>query len=696
MPRAKRLSVNDVITILENDMDFWDANIYICPPNDPNCSDSDSGDEEFGTIHNLSRCQLEADGEATLRTGPYERERIGEPQESELDQLATHTSNESRHSTHNDSSVPPVDLSVPATARLTRRLKRGYETDTPAESTSAGLSKQSTIKTVAKSVPDIPEVAKKRSKQPQVPKLVIPSAIPTAEKLVPDAVPEVPGMRIRSNQPRVPKPARHWVKKDIIVGTNMASSIRNQHADSDLTPTVLFEKFFGDDVIKMLVERTNKYARIEKNKPIFETSIGEMRLFVAILFTSGYAPLPRRRLYWESADDVKNAAISGAMTRNRFDELIMCLHVSDNEHLAANDRMAKVRPLFDALNLRFLAEFPRSQNQLSIDESMVPYYGRHSAKQFIRGKPIRFGFKVWSINTPLGYCIQLDPYQGAGVTDSQLGLGGSVVAKLADCLPPAAEKYTLYFDNFFTGLNLLHFLSGKNILATGTVRANRVDKCPLLPVDKMKKADRGTYDYRLDSTTGIIVTRWNDNSVVTLASNCHGIAPLGTAKRWSRTERKFVDISQPYVIDRYNRHMGGVDRMDQNISTYRISIRSKKWWWALFAYLLDVAMQNAWILYRHTAAATQRPLDQLDFRRDICTVYYKRYSGERASIGRPLGRPKAIKGRVPSDIRTDGINHFLESSGTQRRCGVCGLKTRRICRKCDIGLHQECLASFHQ
>ena len=81
MPRAKGLSVHDVLTILENDRDFWDASIYICPPDDPNCSDADSGDEELGTIHNLSRCQLQADGEATLTTGPYERERIGEPDE---------------------------------------------------------------------------------------------------------------------------------------------------------------------------------------------------------------------------------------------------------------------------------------------------------------------------------------------------------------------------------------------------------------------------------------------------------------------------------------------------------------------------------------------------------------------------------------------------------------------------------------
>jgi DNA excision repair protein ERCC-6 len=309
---------------------------------------------------------------------------------------------------------------------------------------------------------------------------------------------------------------------------------------------------------------------MDKNKPAFDTSIGEIRLLFAILFTSGYAPLPRRRLYWEIAQDVHNAAISGAMTRNRFEELMMCFHVADNEHLPVGDRMAKVRPLFTALNERFVAAFPR-HTHLSIDESMVPYYGRHSAKQFIRGKPIRFGFKVWSINTPLGYCVQMDPYQGAGVTDIQLGLGGSVVVKLADALP--ADNYFQYFDNFFTSMNLLHALGKKNIRATGTVRVNRTDQCPVMSVDVMKKMDRGAYDYRQDLTTGIIVTRWNDNSVVTMASNCHCIEPLGTAKRWSRAEKKSVDITQPSMIDQYNRNMGGVDRMDQNISTYRMSIR---------------------------------------------------------------------------------------------------------------------------
>ena len=83
MPRLKGYSVHEVITMLENDENFWEANVYICPPTDPNCSDGDSADEELGTIDNLSRNQLAAEGEATVLRGPHERERIGGNEETE-------------------------------------------------------------------------------------------------------------------------------------------------------------------------------------------------------------------------------------------------------------------------------------------------------------------------------------------------------------------------------------------------------------------------------------------------------------------------------------------------------------------------------------------------------------------------------------------------------------------------------------
>jgi len=44
-----------------------------------------------------------------------------------------------------------------------------------------------------------------------------------------------------------------------------------------------------------------------------EVTKGEMKLFLAILFTSGYAQQPQRRLYWDHSDDVHNAAVSAAV-----------------------------------------------------------------------------------------------------------------------------------------------------------------------------------------------------------------------------------------------------------------------------------------------------------------------------------------------------------------------------------------------
>ena len=57
-----------------------------------------------------------------------------------------------------------------------------------------------------------------------------------------------------------------------------------------------------------------------------------------------------------------------------------------------NDKWEKLRPLIDTVNDK-LIQFGAFTEHLSIDEQMVRYFGRHSRKTFIRGKPIRFGYK---------------------------------------------------------------------------------------------------------------------------------------------------------------------------------------------------------------------------------------------------------------------------------------------------------------
>ena len=78
------------------------------------------------------------------------------------------------------------------------------------------------------------------------------------------------------------------------------------------------------------------------------------------------------------------------------------IHFADNHALPQGNKVAKIAPLYDELN-KGLVKFGVFNELLSVDEAMVPYFGRHSAKMFIRGKPIRFGYKIWSLCGEDGY-----------------------------------------------------------------------------------------------------------------------------------------------------------------------------------------------------------------------------------------------------------------------------------------------------
>ena len=152
-------------------------------------------------------------------------------------------------------------------------------------------------------------------------------------------------------------------------------------------------------------------------------------------------------------------------------------------------------------------------------------------------------------------------------------------------------------DNFFTSPSLLRLLKGNGMAATGTVRANRTENTPLQAVDDMKKEARGSSDVVNDNKSNVTLVRWKDNKVVTVASTLYGKEPMKRAPRYIKDKGGRVEIDQPDFISVYNKTMGGVDRMDQNIGAYMINIRSKKWWWPLFRFCVDLAVNSAFQLY---------------------------------------------------------------------------------------------------
>ncbi|KAI4457590.1 transposase is4 [Holotrichia oblita] len=125
------------------------------------------------------------------------------------------------------------------------------------------------------------------------------------------------------------------------------------------------------------------------------------------------------------------------------------------------------RCTYQHLNKKVM-ENGRVEQKHSVDEPMVSYYGRHGPKQFLNGKPIRCGYKLWVGSSRLGYVYWLEPYQGISTnistTYADYGIGASVVLEYADALRRKWPeiKFHLFFDNFFTSVNLVQLLAEEN------------------------------------------------------------------------------------------------------------------------------------------------------------------------------------------------------------------------------------------
>ena len=124
--------------------------------------------------------------------------------------------------------------------------------------------------------------------------------------------------------------------------------------------------------------------------------------------------------------------------------------------------------------------------------------------------------------------------------------------------------------------------------------------------------------------------------------------------------------------------------------------QTKKWWWPFVAYFLDVCIQNAWLLYRNSAAALVEHLDLLEFRRCIANTYFMQYANDaRPKKTGPSGRSAALNVRVPADVRFDRMDHFVTDIPKQLRCAACPGKAKTKCIKCNV-LHVACFERFHQ
>ena len=181
----------------------------------------------------------------------------------------------------------------------------------------------------------------------------------------------------------------------------------------------------------MIVTQSNLYAMgEEKYSEWVKVSVEELQAYFGLRILMGIVKLPALSMYWSKDTALNQHEVTSRISRNRFQEITRYIHFADNSTLTQRgqpgyDRLGKVRPVMEALEERFLANYSPNCEQ-AVDEAMIPFQGRSSLKQYLPAKPVKRGIKVWCRADSHNSEIQV--YMGQSATgEREVNLRGRAV-----------------------------------------------------------------------------------------------------------------------------------------------------------------------------------------------------------------------------------------------------------------------------
>ena len=386
----------------------------------------------------------------------------------------------------------------------------------------------------------------------------------------------------------------------------------------------------------------------------------------------GYHVLPSIRDYWSSEPDLCVPFISNVMPLRRFEELRSLLHFNNNELMIArddpsHDRAFKVQAVLNHFQSSFLAAMSSTRQQ-SIDEHMIKYKGHNILRQYVKGKPVQWGFKMWCrCDSKSGLLFDFDLYTGKKHNHTEHGLGEGVVLHLTEKIKGSDSQ--VYIDNFFNSPNLQQMLLKRKVYSAGTVRVNRKNMPKEgVPVDK--EMERG--DVACFRSGEINFVKWKDNKGVLMLSNFLSSQPFHEVKRKKKGSSNKEAARCPAVVKMYNDYMGGVGIMDQKKVTYQFDHRSKiKYYLGVVFDLIDIAVNNAFVVYsklQEKSPSTDK-LDARTYRRVIATTLVGKYTNRKRSI--PSSAIMTAKKKKYSRISSDPVKHTMQKVEKRQRCKLC-------------------------
>eukprot|EP00795_Rhopilema_esculentum_P011163 gene11163-20060_t len=307
-----------------------------------------------------------------------------------------------------------------------------------------------------------------------------------------------------------------------------------------LTPLWYFNQFWDDTMTNQLVEQTNLYS-VQKTGTNILTHKNEIEQLIGIQLKMGIVKMPKYNSYW--AGETKYSPIADVMALNRYRKLRQFLHANDNSEKdnpeSKGNKLYKIDPILQSL--RENCQKIEQEEFQSIDEQIVPAKTKFSGiRQYNPKKPHKWGFKNFVRAGQSGMIYDFFFYTGAASAGGEKTSAKNVVLKLCENVLTGCN-YKVFFDNWFATLDLCLVLKERGILTTATIRNNRLAGCTLKSEKEMKKDGRGSFGFKTDQNTGMVVLRWFDNKCVTLVSTYLNVDETVNVKRWNSSSKTHVD-----------------------------------------------------------------------------------------------------------------------------------------------------------
>ncbi|XP_076831303.1 uncharacterized protein LOC143476823 [Brachyhypopomus gauderio] len=173
------------------------------------------------------------------------------------------------------------------------------------------------------------------------------------------------------------------------------------------SPLQLFQLFFSTSVVQTLVNNTNKFAEMSaaagKKLKWTSVSVSEFYAFISLIIYMGLVKTKTIVDYWSQKQPYRLQYPCSVMSSKRFFAISSSLHISDPKEDAENmkkkgtaeyDKLFKIKPLYMDI-LSACKNFFHPRRELSIDERMVASKARSGLKQYMKGKPTKWGYKLF-------------------------------------------------------------------------------------------------------------------------------------------------------------------------------------------------------------------------------------------------------------------------------------------------------------